>query len=255
MSEQLEKIDKTKSITVGDMGLQLRSFDDFQRFATIAVAAGIVGKSESQASAIAKAVIAIQYGAEMGIPPLAALSNVYVINGRPSMAPAMMAAKLTERGYRYFVIQHDENACAIKYVSPKGEVLGTSVFTMKDAKTAGLSSGPNSHNWQKYPRNMLFARCMANGVRWYCSEVFLGRVYTHEEAFEAEFEETMPQHKIEATPEIEQTSDAHKTQLEQAPIVEEMSIVEPVQPIELENKPSTTADLKARLLKAKGGAK
>jgi hypothetical protein len=34
----------------------------------------------------------------------------------------------------------------------------------------------------KFPRNMLFARCISNGVKWFCPDIFLGApVYTPEE--------------------------------------------------------------------------
>ena len=165
----------------GDMGLQLKTFDDFQRFASIAVAAGIVGAKESPQTAIAKAVIAIQYGAELGIPPLASLSNVHVINGRPTIAPVLMAARLIEKGYQYRIAAHTDEQCSILFANSRGVDLGESKFTIADATAAGLIGGGNSHNWKKYPRNMLFARAMSNGVRWFCPDVFLGAAYTDDE--------------------------------------------------------------------------
>ena len=44
---------------------------------------------------------------------------------------------------------------------------------------AGLDSNTN---WRKYPRNMLFARAISNGARWYCPDLFGGSpVYTPDE--------------------------------------------------------------------------
>jgi hypothetical protein len=60
----------------------------------------------------------------------------------------------------------------------RGQTIGVSSFTMEDAKRAGLSGGDN---WKKYPRNMLFARAMSNGAKWYCPDVFGGPVYTPDE--------------------------------------------------------------------------
>jgi hypothetical protein len=50
---------------------------------------------------------------------------------------------------------------------------------MKDAAAAGLT---NKDNWKKYPRNMLFARAISNGQKWYAPDVYNGvTVYTPDE--------------------------------------------------------------------------
>ena len=50
---------------------------------------------------------------------------------------------------------------------------------MDDAKAAGLTS---KDNWKKYPRNMLFARAISNGQKWYAPDVYNGvTVYTPDE--------------------------------------------------------------------------
>ena len=37
-------------------------------------------------------------------------------------------------------------------------------------------------NWRKYPKNMLFARAISNGVKWHCPDVMNGQpVYTPDE--------------------------------------------------------------------------
>ena len=53
--------------------------------------------------------------------------------------------------------------------------IGNSTFTIDDAKKAGTK------NVDKFPKNMLFARAMSNGVRWYTPDIFNGSVYTPEE--------------------------------------------------------------------------
>jgi hypothetical protein len=46
---------------------------------------------------------------------------------------------------------------------------------LEDAKKAGTK------NLDKYPKNMLFARAISNGVKWYTPDVFAGPVYVPEE--------------------------------------------------------------------------
>src|SRR4029450_4198771 len=76
--------------------------------------------------------------------------------------------------YDYHVLELTDEVCAIRFLEA-GEVIGESVFTMEDAKRAGLDKqNPTYHS---YPRNMLFARAMSNGVAWYCPDVTMGRVY------------------------------------------------------------------------------
>ena len=60
---------------------------------------------------------------------------------------------------------------------PKTCRIGISTFTMKDAANAGLSGD----NWRKFSRNMLFARCISNGAKWYCPDLSGGPLYTPDE--------------------------------------------------------------------------
>lgn len=123
----------------------------------------------------AQAVVKIQAGAELGIPPFAALSGVHIIQGKPTIGANLMAGKIKSSGkYNYKVTQQDEKACVIDFYEGK-EKIGTSTFTMDDAKKA------DTKNIGKFPRNMLFARAISNGVRWYCPDVFTTAVYTPEE--------------------------------------------------------------------------
>jgi hypothetical protein len=72
------------------------------------------------------------------------------------------------------VLEHTDSVCRIAFTEG-GQPIGESVFTLADAKKAG------TQNLDKFPRNMLFARAMSNGVRWYCPDVFDTAVYTPDE--------------------------------------------------------------------------
>lgn len=123
----------------------------------------------------AQAVVKISAGQEIGIPPFAAMSGVHIINGKPTIGAGLIAATVKGSGkYDYKVIQQDEKACSIDFYQGK-EMIGNSTFTIEDAKKAGTK------NIDKFPKNMLFARAVSNGVKWYCPDVFAGPVYTPEE--------------------------------------------------------------------------
>lgn len=124
----------------------------------------------------AQAVVKILAGQELGLPPVASMTSINIIKGKVSLSAVAMATVLKRYGdYDYRVRQHDDTACQIEYFY-KGESLGISEFTVEDAKQAGLFQA--QPNYKKYPRNMLFARAMSNGIRWYCPEVLGGPAYT-----------------------------------------------------------------------------
>jgi hypothetical protein len=123
----------------------------------------------------AQAVVKIQAGAEIGIPPFASLTGIHIIQGKPTLGAGVMAAKIKSSGkYDYRVKSHDEKICSIDFIQGK-EVIGNSTFTIEDARKSGTK------NLDKFPKNMLFARAISNGVKWYCPDVFSGPVYTPED--------------------------------------------------------------------------
>jgi hypothetical protein len=123
----------------------------------------------------AQAIVKIQAGAELGIAPFAAMSGIHIIKGKPTIGAGVMAAMVKSSGkYDYRVIEQTDKVCSIDYYQGV-ERIGTSTFTIEDAKKAG------TQNTDKFPRNMLFARAMSNGVKWYTPDVFAGPVYVPEE--------------------------------------------------------------------------
>ena len=159
------------------------NLEDAQRFAAMAHACGIV--KGDKAGAIAEATIVQQYGAELGIGPMSALDGIRIDRGKLTMKAALMAALIDRSDAVQYVTQRlDAEACVLVFSRRMGqgwEVIGTSEFGTADAEAAGLLDGPNKHNWNKYRRNMLFARAISNGAKWYCSGVFAGAVYVPEE--------------------------------------------------------------------------
>lgn len=137
---------------------------------------------------IAQAFVKVQAGQELGIPPFAAMTGIHVIEGKPSMGANLIAGRIKASGkYDYRIVKLDAQECEITFFEG-GEVVGTSSFTMEDAakvqykaKGGGMQALSTKYNWRQYPRNMLFARAISNGARWYCPDVFSGPVYTPDE--------------------------------------------------------------------------
>jgi hypothetical protein len=193
MCDDADKPPTAMTTTAGVAPLVLRNLNEYQRFAQVAIAAGIGSDGDNRTS-VAKAVIAIEYGAEMGIPPMHALQGVYIVHGKPAMQYAMIGALIKSSGrYNYKVEHHSDEACRIIFYQlweGTFQECGPSMFSIDDAKTAGLLG---SQPWKKYPRNMLFARALTNGARWYCPDIFGGAVYTPEELEHTEAPEPAPE--------------------------------------------------------------
>lgn len=121
----------------------------------------------------------ILIGRDLGLSPTESMMGIHIIEGKPEISANLQAAfvKRSER-HDYRVLELSEEACEIAYFLD-GQEIGRSRFTMDDAKRAGLGvKGP----WKTYPRNMLFARAMSNGVAFHCPEVTGGvRVYSEGE--------------------------------------------------------------------------
>lgn len=135
---------------------------------------GFFGEVRDAGKALAK----ILAGQELGMGPIASLMGVYYQQGKVTYSANIMAAAVKKSGrYTYRVQRLDDQACALEFFERQGtgwSSLGVSDFTTEQADTAGLLTGPNKHNWKNWRRNMLFARAMSNGAKWYTPDVFGG---------------------------------------------------------------------------------
>jgi hypothetical protein len=122
-----------------------------------------------------QAVVKVLAGRELGFGPIASMTGIYVIKGKVSISANMMAQAVKRSAkYDYQIAEMTPERCEIAFYEGSRE-LGRSIFDAADAQKAGTG------NMDKYPRNMLFARAMSNGVKWYCPDVFQAGVYTPEE--------------------------------------------------------------------------
>jgi hypothetical protein len=123
----------------------------------------------------AQAIVKIQAGQEIGIPPFASMTGIHIIQGKPTIGAGLIASRLKGSGkYDYRVVEASEKVCSIDFYQGNTKI-GNSTFTIEDAKKA------LTKNIDKFPKNMLFARAISNGVKWYCPDIFSGPVYVPEE--------------------------------------------------------------------------
>jgi hypothetical protein len=146
------------------------------------LAASGMFKDATQASqAFAKLI----FGRDLGLSATQAMTDIHIIEGKPEMSANLQASKVRSSvRYEYDVVELTNDRCELQFWKD-GEVVGTSEFTIDDAKRAGLVKEKSP--WVKYPRNMVFARAMSNGVAWYCPDVMNGiRVYAEGELADVE---------------------------------------------------------------------
>lgn len=122
---------------------------------------------------------AVLYGEELGLGPMQSLTQIHVIEGKPSMAPELMRALVLKAGHRIDVkvCMNDEVILYGRRADSGSEA--TVRWTMKDAQLAGLAG---RGAWKTYPRAMLLARATSELCRMLFADVVAGLSYTPEEA-------------------------------------------------------------------------
>lgn len=111
-----------------------------------------------------------QWARTRGIDTLTAIQTVAFIDGKPVVDAAMQRALAERAGYEVHVLAvTDEHA--VVAVLRAGTELGREMYTLDDAKRAGLAQ---RDNWKKNPRNMLVARASTNALKFYAPGVLLG---------------------------------------------------------------------------------
>ncbi|HEX6607264.1 MAG TPA: recombinase RecT, partial [Chloroflexia bacterium] len=126
-----------------------------------------------------KAVAIMLKGSELGIPPMYALSNIVVIQGKPTAnAELMLALIYRDHGDGAIQFARSDNAtCTVSYSRRTWTERQTFSFSLDDAKQAGLLSNAT---WQKYPAAMLRARAISAVARMAFPDS-IGGMYTPEE--------------------------------------------------------------------------
>lgn len=162
-------------VAIGPKGIQITDLDGLWRFSQAVAKSGLAPKGIQTPEAV---LIAVEMGLEVGLPPMAALQNIAVINGRPSLwGDAQLAVcrgtgeleefsewyeqagkKLTRNPSSF-----TDDTTAVCRVKRKGQEATETGFSVSDAKSAGLWSkeGP----WKQYPARMLKFRARSFALR------------------------------------------------------------------------------------------
>jgi hypothetical protein len=113
------------------------------------------------------------YYAEQLELPATAVAELTVINGRLFIGAQLLRALANRAGYRVTRTDSSDESCTAALVSiDTGEQLGTTTFTMDDAKRAGLIRDRSP--WKTHPARMLWARASTLVIRDFAPAVSLG---------------------------------------------------------------------------------
>lgn len=159
--------------------LSPRNLDEAMKYAELLAKSSFVPKDYKGKPG--DILVAVQMGAETGLPPIQALQNIAVINGRPSVwgdaALAICQSHPKYEGIEESLTDNDTKAVCV--VKRKGESDYKVSFSVEDAKKAGLwgRQGP----WSTYPKRMLQMRARGFALRDKFSDALKGMI-TREEA-------------------------------------------------------------------------
>ena len=156
--------------------------EEMMRWATTILESGLLPDSIGTPEQV---LTIVQQGKELGLTPFVALNNLHVIAGRPVVSSTMLGAMLKRKKIEWLI---EEDFATIEspsgdadkrtsykffWKSPVTDRVMETVFsiTWRQMEVAGYTT---KQNWQKYPKEMMRARCLAYAVRALFPEVLLG---------------------------------------------------------------------------------
>lgn len=172
----------------GKTGVILTSLNELWQLAKIILESGMAPRG---LNTVAKVTVAIQFGAEFGVPALASVRGVAVIEGQPSWKGDMALALVRSSGLcsAYKKWFEGEGMKRKAFVATQrvdsGEPFVTE-FSVDDAVLAGLwgmtSRSGEPMPWKQYPDRMLYYRALGFNLRDNFPEVMMGTVTAEERA-------------------------------------------------------------------------
>lgn len=121
--------------------------------------------------------VAVMWGQEVGLSPMAALTRIVVVNGKATLDAQGMVAVVRRAGHSISGTSSSTKATVTGKRSDTGDEL-TVEWTMDDAKRARLDG---KDVWKQFPSDMLWARAVSAVCRRLFADVCAGLTYTEEE--------------------------------------------------------------------------
>ena len=146
-------------------------FQEMQQMAEVAVASKMFGFKNTQ-----EALSVMLLCQAENLHPMIALRDYHVIQGRPALKADAMLARFQAAGGSVTWKEYTDEQVTGVFTHPQGGTLELG-WSLAQAKRIGIA---NKDNWSKYPRAMLRARTISEGIRAVFPGCVVG-VYTPEE--------------------------------------------------------------------------
>lgn len=146
-------------------------YADMEKMAAVIAQSGLFGV-KNQVQALALMLIA----QSEGLHPATAARDYHVIQGRPALKADAMLAKFQSAGGKVEWLVYTDAKCEATFSHQQGGKV-TVAWTLEMARSAGLAG---KDVWKQYPRAMLRARVISEGIRTVYPAVLCG-LYTPEE--------------------------------------------------------------------------
>lgn len=157
-----------------DLDVTGTTLPDQMRYAQALAQAGSLPKQYRQRPA--DLLLAMAYSSALGLSLAVVLTEVHVVDGRPSMSATLMASLARRAGHRVRTRAERDGqgrpvaVCEVRRADDPDYPFVTR-WDWERAERAGLVG---KDNWRHYPEQMLRARAVAEAVREACPEVMLG---------------------------------------------------------------------------------
>lgn len=153
------------------MGTEIATLDQVDRMAVAIAKSGLFGiKTPDQALAL------MLIAQAEGTHPASAAQDYDIVQGRPARKTHSVLARFQQAGGSVRWLTLDEQTAEAEFSHAQGGTVAIR-WTIDMARRAGLA---NKDNWKNYPRAMLRARCIAEGVRTVYPAAIGGLLVTEE---------------------------------------------------------------------------
>lgn len=151
--------------------IQTVTVSDIEKMATAVAKSGLFGvRTPDQAMSL------MLIAQAEGLHPAIAARDYHIIQGRPSLKSDALLARFQANGGKVEWTEYTDQAVTAKVSHPQGGTVEIR-WSYQMAERAGLTKNAT---WRQYPRQMLRARVISEGVRAVFPGVAVG-VYTSEE--------------------------------------------------------------------------
>jgi hypothetical protein len=121
--------------------------------------------------AVANATAAVLQGLSLGLDPLVALQQIYIVHGRPGMYTKMKVALVQSRGHEIWTEDLSDTRAVVCGRRKGTDYVERVTVTMDMARKAGWTK---NDNYNKTPQDMLYARAAGRVCDRIAPEVLLG---------------------------------------------------------------------------------